>query len=103
MEQATATGAFPIERVREQFPLLAREVNGVPVAYLDSGASSERVLASIEAVAGYARPPPPRARAAPPRGGGATPRPPPHRRRRPPRGRLRPQRDRGAEPRRPRL
>jgi cysteine desulfurase/selenocysteine lyase len=55
MEQATATGAFPIERVREQFPLLAREVNGVPVAYLDSGASSERVLASIEAVADYER------------------------------------------------
>jgi cysteine desulfurase / selenocysteine lyase len=55
MEGATATGAFPIERVREQFPLLAREVNGVPVAYLDSGASSERVLASIEAVADYER------------------------------------------------
>jgi cysteine desulfurase/selenocysteine lyase len=48
-------GAFPIERVREQFPLLTREVNGVPVAYLDSGASSERVLASIEAVADYER------------------------------------------------
>ncbi|HTT94399.1 MAG TPA: cysteine desulfurase [Solirubrobacterales bacterium] len=59
MEQATAngaaTGAFPIERVRAQFPLLEREVNGVPVAYLDSGASSERVLASIEAVADYER------------------------------------------------
>ncbi|MBN9622305.1 MAG: aminotransferase class V-fold PLP-dependent enzyme, partial [Actinobacteria bacterium] len=48
-------GAFPIERVREQFPLLTREVNGVPVAYLDSGASSERVLASIEAVSDYER------------------------------------------------
>jgi len=48
-------GAFPIERVREQFPLLEREVNGVPVAYLDSGASAERVLASIEAVADYER------------------------------------------------
>jgi cysteine desulfurase/selenocysteine lyase len=46
---------FPIERVREQFPLLEREVHGVPVAYLDSGASSERVLASIEAVADYER------------------------------------------------
>ncbi|MGH2938594.1 MAG: cysteine desulfurase [Solirubrobacterales bacterium] len=60
MEQATAkspgaTGTFPIERVRELFPLLTREVNGVPVAYLDSGASSERVLASIEAVADYER------------------------------------------------
>lgn len=48
-------GAFPIARVREQFPILAREVNGVPVAYLDSGASAQRVLASIEAVADYER------------------------------------------------
>jgi cysteine desulfurase/selenocysteine lyase len=55
MEPATATSAFPIERVREQFPLLTREVNGLPVAYLDSGASAERVLASIEAVADYER------------------------------------------------
>jgi cysteine desulfurase/selenocysteine lyase len=62
MEQATAKSpaapdlsAFPIERVRAQFPLLARQINGVPVAYLDSGASSERVLASIEAVDDYER------------------------------------------------
>ena len=46
---------FPTQRVREQFPLLAREINGVPVAYLDSGASSERVLASLEVVADYER------------------------------------------------
>jgi cysteine desulfurase / selenocysteine lyase len=52
---SVSTDVFPIERVREQFPLLTREVNGVPVAYLDSGASSERVLASIEAVADYER------------------------------------------------
>jgi cysteine desulfurase / selenocysteine lyase len=52
---SVTTETFPIERVRQQFPLLTREVNGVPVAYLDSGASSERVLASIEAVADYER------------------------------------------------
>ncbi|MBS1863528.1 MAG: SufS family cysteine desulfurase [Actinobacteria bacterium] len=46
---------FPIARVREQFPLLAREIGGAPVAYLDSGASAERVLASIEAVDDYER------------------------------------------------
>jgi cysteine desulfurase / selenocysteine lyase len=60
MEQATAkspagASAFPIERVRAQFPLLEREIGGAPVAYLDSGASSERVLASIEAVDDYER------------------------------------------------
>ena len=28
--------SYPIERVRGDFPLLAREVNGQPLAYLDS-------------------------------------------------------------------
>ncbi len=53
MEPATAT--FPIEKVRAAFPALEREVNGKPVAYLDSGASSQRVLASIQAVDRYER------------------------------------------------
>jgi cysteine desulfurase/selenocysteine lyase len=47
--------SFPIEKVRAAFPALAREVNGKPVAYLDSGASSQRVLASIQAVDRYER------------------------------------------------
>ena len=56
MSTAAATAvALPLERVRSAFPALAREVNGKPVAYLDSGASSQRVLASIEAVSRYER------------------------------------------------
>jgi cysteine desulfurase / selenocysteine lyase len=59
MEPATAksspASAFPIEKVRAAFPALEREVNGQPVAYLDSGASSQRVLASIQAVDRYER------------------------------------------------
>jgi cysteine desulfurase/selenocysteine lyase len=47
--------AYPLERVRGAFPALAREVNGLPVAYLDSGASAQRVLASIQAVDRYER------------------------------------------------
>src|SRR5882757_8284466 len=47
------TGQFPIEKVRAAFPALEREVNGQPVAYLDSGASAQRVLASIQAVDRY--------------------------------------------------
>ena len=47
--------AFPIEKVRAAFPALEREVHGRPVAYLDSGASSQRVLASIQAVDRYER------------------------------------------------
>src|SRR6476646_6160111 len=46
---------FSIEKVRASFPALEREVNGKPVAYLDSGASAQRVLASIQAVDRYER------------------------------------------------
>ncbi len=49
------TAAFPIEKVRAAFPALEREVHGQPVAYLDSGASSQRVLASIQSVDRYER------------------------------------------------
>ncbi len=46
---------FPLEKVRAAFPALEREVHGKPVAYLDSGASAQRVLASIQAVDRYER------------------------------------------------
>jgi cysteine desulfurase/selenocysteine lyase len=46
---------FPLEKVRAAFPALEREVHGQPVAYLDSGASAQRVLASIQAVDRYER------------------------------------------------
>jgi cysteine desulfurase/selenocysteine lyase len=46
---------FPIEKVRAAFPALEREVHGRPIAYLDSGASAQRVLASIQAVDRYER------------------------------------------------
>jgi len=51
----TAEATFPIERVRAAFPALEREVGGKPIAYLDSGASTQRVLASIQAVDRYER------------------------------------------------
>ena len=50
-----AAKPFPIEKVRAAFPALEREVHGKPVAYLDSGASAQRVLASIQAVDRYER------------------------------------------------
>ncbi len=52
---AATAAALPLDRVRAAFPALEREVNGKPLAYLDSGASSQRVLASIEAVSRYER------------------------------------------------
>lgn len=52
---ATPAATFPLAKVRAAFPALDREVHGRPVAYLDSGASSQRVLASIQAVDRYER------------------------------------------------
>jgi len=52
---AARRSPLDIERVREAFPALSREVHGKPVAYLDSGASAQRVLASIQAVDRYER------------------------------------------------
>src|SRR3954467_6848537 len=54
---STKSPAAPldIEKVRAAFPALERQVNGQPVAYLDSGASSQRVLASIQSVDRYER------------------------------------------------
>jgi len=51
----TVSAAYPLAEVRAQFPALEREVGGEPVAYLDSGASAQQVLASIEAVDDYVR------------------------------------------------
>ena len=33
--------SFPVEKVRADFPVLTREVNGLPLAYLDSAASAQ--------------------------------------------------------------
>jgi cysteine desulfurase/selenocysteine lyase len=54
-KSSSPPAAFPIEKVRAAFPALEREVHGKPVAYLDSGASAQRVLASIQAVDRYER------------------------------------------------
>jgi cysteine desulfurase/selenocysteine lyase len=60
MEPAASTAKAPapgyaVERVRAAFPALERQVYGHPRAYLDSGASAQRVLASIQAVDRYER------------------------------------------------
>jgi len=55
---ATASQAVPgpvldVERVRRDFPILDRTVNGHPLVYLDSGASSQRPVAVLRAVEEY--------------------------------------------------
>ena len=42
-----------VERVRRDFPILATRVNGHPLVYLDSAASSQRALPVIRAVEDY--------------------------------------------------
>jgi len=53
MSAPTATGVPPlqVERVRADFPILAREVNGRPMAYLDSAATSQKPQVVLDALA----------------------------------------------------
>ncbi len=44
-----------VARIRSDFPVLARTVNGHPLAYLDNAASSQQPSPVIDAVADYAR------------------------------------------------
>ena len=39
---------FDVERVREDFPILARQIYGKPLVYLDSGASAQKPRAVID-------------------------------------------------------
>src|SRR4051812_20775455 len=41
---------FDVEKVRADFPILTREVNGHPLVYLDSGNTSQKPLQVIEAM-----------------------------------------------------
>ena len=42
--------AFNIDDIRAQFPILSREINGQPVAYLDNAASAQKPKAVIDAM-----------------------------------------------------
>ena len=44
-----------VARVRSEFPVLSRRINGHPLAYLDNAASAQQPAAVIDAVADYAR------------------------------------------------
>lgn len=45
-----ANGAYDVERIRADFPILAREVHGKPLVYLDNGASAQKPKAVLEAI-----------------------------------------------------
>ncbi len=53
--QPVPTAGFNAERVRADFPILAQEVNGHPLVYLDNAATTQKPEAVIEAIASYYR------------------------------------------------
>jgi cysteine desulfurase/selenocysteine lyase len=44
---------FDVQRVREEFPILHRQVRGKPLVYLDNGATTQKPRAVIEAISAY--------------------------------------------------
>ncbi len=53
LSAAALPAVLDVERVRRDFPILATRVNGHPLVYLDSAASSQRALPVIRAVEDY--------------------------------------------------
>jgi cysteine desulfurase/selenocysteine lyase len=51
--QPETVPVLDVERVRKDFPILQRTINGRPLVYLDSGASSQRPLPVLRAVEEY--------------------------------------------------
>jgi cysteine desulfurase/selenocysteine lyase len=50
---ATATPALDVERLREDFPILAQRVRGKPLVYLDNAATSQKPRSVIDAVSRF--------------------------------------------------
>jgi len=48
-----SSAAWDVERVRAEFPILARKIRGHPLVYLDNAATAQKPLAVIEAVDRY--------------------------------------------------
>ncbi|MCB0554942.1 MAG: cysteine desulfurase [Phaeodactylibacter sp.] len=57
MEATTPTtvSKLNIEQIRRDFPLLSRDMNGKPIVFLDSAASSQKPNSVIEAISHYYR------------------------------------------------
>ncbi len=53
--EARGMSALDVARVRRDFPVLAQEVHGRPLVYLDNGATSQKPEAVVQAVADFYR------------------------------------------------
>ncbi|MDX6606283.1 MAG: cysteine desulfurase / selenocysteine lyase [Solirubrobacterales bacterium] len=54
---ATTALALPrsLEEIRDEFPILGRQIHGQPLAYLDNGATAQKPLAVLDALDSYWR------------------------------------------------
>ena len=48
-----APAGFDIDGIRNEFPILQQQINGHPLAYLDSAASAQRPVSVINAMRTY--------------------------------------------------
>jgi len=53
--KSTNSSAFDVEAIRRDFPILAQEINGKPLVYLDNGASAQKPQAVLDAMDRYYR------------------------------------------------
>lgn len=53
MERTAVLERFDVEKVREDFPILTRTVNGKPLVYLDNGATTQKPKQVIDAIVNY--------------------------------------------------
>ena len=54
-ETTSHTPSFDVEKIRKDFPILSREINGQPLVYLDNAATSQKPLQVIETLDRYYR------------------------------------------------
>ncbi len=55
VEEMTKTSSYNVESVRADFPILAQEINGNPLVYLDNAATTQKPNAVIDSITDYYR------------------------------------------------
>jgi cysteine desulfurase/selenocysteine lyase len=53
MNTESKSNAFDVEKIRKDFPILSRKVNGYPLVYLDNAATSQKPQAVIDSLVDY--------------------------------------------------
>jgi len=53
MEPITKNNTLDIEKLRQDFPILSKKVNGKPLVYMDNGATTQKPKQVIDAISNY--------------------------------------------------